>query len=114
MANYRLIHSVQKLPNKSGIANSLQTPSRPPPLDIDALIAVATDQVQEIEDELWLLQTEPSFFLDQATLVENNWYDTRPGIQGFDESTKYCNIALNVSYQRFSKARSWRWLLDER
>ena len=34
-------------------------------------------------------------------------------MQGFVEPTKYCNIALSVSYQRFSKRRSWRWLLDD-
>ncbi|CAD6583966.1 MAG: hypothetical protein ASARMPRED_001565 [Alectoria sarmentosa] len=113
MANIRLLQSFQKLLDQPGIAQSLRPPSRPPPLDVDALIAAATSQLQEIEDELWLLQTEPSFFLDQATLVEKNWYDTRPGFQGFDDSTKYCNIALNVSYQRFSKTRSWRWLLEE-
>lgn len=113
MANIRLLQSFQRPLDQPGIAQSLRPPSRPPPLDIDALIAAATSQLQEIEDELWLLQTEPSFFLDQATLVEKNWYDTRPGFQGFDDSTKYCNIALNVSYQRFSKTRSWRWLPEE-
>ena len=107
MANPRVLQYVRRL------LSSPQPIPRPPPLDIDALIAVTTNQVQEIEDELWLLQTEPSFFLDQATLVEKNWYDTRPGMQGFDDDTKYCNIALSVSYQRFSKIRSWRWLLEE-
>ena len=109
MANAHLIQHVQRL-----IAASLsQGPPRPPILNIDKLIAIASDQVQEVEDELWLLQTEPSFFLDQATLVEKNWYDTRPGMQGFDEDTKYSNITLSVSYQRFVKTRAWRWLLEE-
>ena len=97
-------HLTMQCIRKLLVANSQRTP-KPPILDIDALIAVTTNQVQEIEDELWLLQTEPSFFLDQATLVEKNWYDTRPGMQGFDEPTKYCNIALSVSYQRFSETR---------
>ena len=109
MANTHLIQYIQRLI----AANLPRAPPRPPILDIDALIAIATNQVQEIEDELWLLQTEPSLFLAQATLVEKHWYDTRPGMRGFDEATKYCNIALSVSYQRFSKARDWRWLLEE-
>ena len=109
MANTHLIRYVQRLL----AANLSRAPLGPPILDIDALIAVTTNQVQEIEDELWLLQTEPSFFLDQATLVEKHWYDTRPGMQGFDDATKYSNIALSVSYQRFAKTRSWRWLLEE-
>ena len=104
-----LIHQVQTL-----IAiNQARAPARLPVLDIDTLIASATNQVQEVEDELWLLQTEPSFFLDQVTLVEKNWYDTRPGMRGFDEATKYSNIALSVSYQRFAKTRVWQWLLEE-
>ena len=109
MANAQLKQYVQRLI----AANLPRAPSRLPNLDIDALIVIATNQVQEVEDELWLLQTEPSFFLDQATLVEKNWYDTRPGMQGFDEATKYGNIALSVSYQRFAKTRVWRWLLEE-
>ena len=109
MANTHLRQYVQRLI----AANLPRAPPRPPILDIDALIAITTNLVQEVEDELWLLQTEPSFFLDQATLVEKNWYDTRPGMQGFDEDTKYGNIALSVSYQRFAKTRVWRWLLEE-
>ena len=98
--------------HSKALGRELAAKSKPPILDIDALIAVTNNQVQEIEDELWLLQAEPSFFLDQATLVEKNWYESRPGMQGFDEPTKYRNVALSVSYQRFSKTRSWRWLLD--
>ena len=109
MANTQLRQHVQRLI----AANLPRAPPKPPILDIDALIAIVTNQVQEVEDELWLLQTEPSFFLDQATLVEKNWYDTRPGMRGFDEATKYSNIALSVSYQRFAKTRVWRWLLEE-
>ena len=109
MANAQLKQYVRRLI----AANVQRVPPRPPILDIDALIGSATNLVQEVEDEVWLLQTEPSFFLDQATVVEKNWYDTRPGMQGFDEATKYGNIALSVSYQRFAKARVWRWLLEE-
>ena len=109
MANAQLKQYVRRLI----AANVQRVPPRPPLLDIDALIGSATNLVQEVEDEVWLLQTEPSFFLDQATVVEKNWYDTRPGMQGFDEATKYGNIALSVSYQRFAKARVWRWLLEE-
>ena len=77
MANTHLIQHVQRLI----AANLPGAPPRPPILDIDALTAIATNQVQEVKDELWLLQTESSFSLDQATLVEKNWYSTRPGMQ---------------------------------
>lgn len=96
MANARLKQYVQRV-----IAANLPRG----PLDTDSLIAMARDQVQEVEDELWHLQTEPSFSLDQAMLVEKDWYDTRPGMQGFDKDTKYSNIALSVSYQGFDLIR---------
>lgn len=99
MANPRLLRNIHNLI----VANARRAPPKPRALDIDALISITTNQVQEIEDELWLLQTEPSFFLDQARLVEKNW------ILSLNETTEQLSRWAAEKERVAAAANSKRW-----
>lgn len=87
--------------------------SKPPAFDIDTIIAIARSQVDETQDQLWLLQTEPTTFLEQALLLEKIWLYNLPGVDGWSNSRKYQEIARILIYQQYANAREWKWVLEE-
>ena len=69
--------------------------------DVDAMVAVASNQVEAVQDELWLLQTDPSYLNDQAKLLRDTWIDNLPSVKKWSDEDKYCRITEALIYRRF-------------
>ena len=96
-----------------GTIHACQPYSKPRQFDIDAIVAIATNQAEAAQDELWLLQTEPAYFLEKALFFEKNWIDTIPGAEDWSRKTKFSDMAMHLTYYHFHNAREWQWLLEE-
>ncbi|KAK3170667.1 hypothetical protein OEA41_002749 [Lepraria neglecta] len=59
----------------------VQLYAEPPMFDVDAMVAVASNQVEALQDELWLLQTDPPYLHDQAKVLRDTWIDNLPGVK---------------------------------
>ena len=89
--------------------HSCQPWSKPPAFDIDGIIAIARGQVDETQDQLWLSQTEPTVFFEQAVLLEKIWLHTLLGVENWSDKRKYQEIARALIYQQHANAREWEW-----
>ncbi|MCJ1400721.1 hypothetical protein MMC11_003929 [Xylographa trunciseda] len=81
--------------------------SAPPVFDIEDLLSTAETRLQAAQDNVWLLQTEPSYLryfiksFRQATLLEN-----------VNRTFVYDNIAVELMHQTWNVSR-WKWVLVE-
>lgn len=88
----------------------------PPVFDIDSVIEIAENQTLEIEDELWLLQTEPQYFHDRTEYHESRWMDRVGGLtrmRRIGAIEKQNNIAYFMTIGVLERTRDWQWLLEE-
>ncbi|KAG7004398.1 hypothetical protein G7Y79_00025g056840 [Physcia stellaris] len=90
--------------------------TNPSKFDMDIIIEIAESQTSEIQDDLWLLQTEPDFFHDRAKYHEASWSDKEIGhtrLRSISTTEIHNNIAYFLTIGVLEKARDWQWLLEE-
>lgn len=90
---------------------SNQPYSAPPMCDIDAPIEIVESQVAEVQEELWLLQTEPNYFHEKAKRYKEQWLGTNPGTRGLlptDPMDMLDNPGFGLTIKPLMLTRDWQ------
>ena len=89
--------------------------AEPPRFDIDSIIEIAENQTQEMQDELWLLQTEPNYFYERVKCLNEWWYDRVEGLDKIErvKAIKHDTIAYFLTIGAYQRARDWQWILQQ-
>lgn len=90
--------------------------SAPTCFDIDEMIEIAGVKAMEAADELWLHQTDLTYFHDLMKRHEREWLDSVPSIEELKNSSskdKMDNIGYIMTVKVVIQARDWQWLLGQ-
>ena len=89
--------------------------AEPPRFNIDSIIEIAENQTLEMQDELWLLQTEPNYFYERVKCLNEWWYDKVEGLDKIEglKAIKHNNIAYFLTIGAYQRARDWQWILQQ-
>ncbi|KAI4177545.1 MAG: hypothetical protein LQ346_007672 [Caloplaca aetnensis] len=85
----------------------------PPEFDVDMMMEIAENQMSEAQDELWLMQTDCSYFHERARYHEAQFKEDFTKIRRLSQREKYGHISYLSTVGVLIRARDWQWLKEE-